>query len=435
MKNKYIYGISMLLVFLVVSMPFCFAQEMQLTYDANGNLVTGDGKYRTYNSLNQLWRVYNGSNTSILLEEYTYHPLEERVVMKKVYNTTGALVETTYYINQNYVQVVNANGAVHNYTYYYLQGQLVGQDGINGSQTYYHTDIKGDIVKVTRGRGLVIENKKYSPTGEVLSGTGVSRYSYEGKEYDDVSGQTDFNARMYNAPTGQFIQPDTIISDLYNPQSLNRYSFEENSPYNRVDPSGHIIGLIIAFIVIALVITAVNVVLKDFENKNPSCQTTPSTPSKTTSSPKATNAKTDSNKKTDVSNIVSGGVKVATPEVLNGANSATSKASSEALSRATGAKITQGAVETAGEHANILLTIGFALKDTEESLDIINKYSDEQFNRQFPNYLTQIFSGKSGVLNEQCSDNTNLVTDATEQSTITVVMDNKDSSNIKVTYT
>ena len=101
MNMKYLNGISAFLMFLVVSMPFCLAQEMSLIYDANGNLVTGDGFYRTYNSLNQLWKVYNGTNSSgILLEEYTYHPIEERVAIKKVYNSTGAVIETTYYFSK-----------------------------------------------------------------------------------------------------------------------------------------------------------------------------------------------------------------------------------------------------------------------------------------------------------------------------------------------
>jgi hypothetical protein len=39
--------------------------------------------------------------------------------------------------------------------------------------------------------------------------------------------------------TAMFTQADTVIKDVHNPQNLNRYSFEENSPYNHVDPTGH----------------------------------------------------------------------------------------------------------------------------------------------------------------------------------------------------
>ena len=44
----------------------------------------------------------------------------------------------------------------------------------------------------------------------------------------------------YNDPyLNRFLQPDTIIPSLYNPQSLNRYSFVGNNPINYSDPTGH----------------------------------------------------------------------------------------------------------------------------------------------------------------------------------------------------
>ena len=46
-------------------------------------------------------------------------------------------------------------------------------------------------------------------------------------------------ARWYDYDTGRFTQPDTIIPNPYNPQSLNRYAYGLNNPVNLVDPSGH----------------------------------------------------------------------------------------------------------------------------------------------------------------------------------------------------
>ena len=37
----------------------------------------------------------------------------------------------------------------------------------------------------------------------------------------------------------RFLQPDSIIPNLYNPQSLNRFSYVSNRPINYTDPSGH----------------------------------------------------------------------------------------------------------------------------------------------------------------------------------------------------
>lgn len=37
----------------------------------------------------------------------------------------------------------------------------------------------------------------------------------------------------------RFVQPDTIIPNLYNPQDLNRFSYVRNNPIRYTDPSGH----------------------------------------------------------------------------------------------------------------------------------------------------------------------------------------------------
>jgi len=44
---------------------------------------------------------------------------------------------------------------------------------------------------------------------------------------------------MYSPALGRFIQPDTIVPDMYNPQSLNRYSYVLNNPIRYTDPTGH----------------------------------------------------------------------------------------------------------------------------------------------------------------------------------------------------
>jgi hypothetical protein len=43
----------------------------------------------------------------------------------------------------------------------------------------------------------------------------------------------------YDPGLGRFIQPDTIIPDLSNPQSYNRYSYVLNNPLRYTDPTGH----------------------------------------------------------------------------------------------------------------------------------------------------------------------------------------------------
>jgi RHS repeat-associated protein len=48
-----------------------------------------------------------------------------------------------------------------------------------------------------------------------------------------------YGLRLYDGWLGRFLMPDTIIPNLYEPQSHNPYSYCHNDPVNYIDPSGH----------------------------------------------------------------------------------------------------------------------------------------------------------------------------------------------------
>lgn len=223
---------------LVLSLPFTSAEALSLVYDANGNLVSGDGLYREYNSLNQLSAVYNGSSASDpLLQTFIHHPVEERVLLKKTYNSTGDVIESVYYWSKSFVTVENETG-MFNYTYVFHNGQRVAQE-LNGVKYFTHTDHLGSATVVSDESGNVVENSSYSPLGSIVEGGSETRFDYESKEFDSVVGDTDFHFRKYKADWGIFLQPDTLIPNVYDPQSLNRYMFERGNPYGNIDPDGH----------------------------------------------------------------------------------------------------------------------------------------------------------------------------------------------------
>src|SRR3989338_6134510 len=240
-KMKFTNIIATALIVLVISLPVSHAAQLELTYDPNGNLVSGGGYYREYNSLNQLWKIYLNNASGVLLEEFTYDPLEERVLIKNVSLSNGTWKETVFYIFNNYIEVVNDSGAF-SFTYVYHEGQLIGELKPDGTKIFYHPDHLGSTTLITNQSGTPIENTSYTPYGEVYEGGNVSRFDYEGKETDDITGQKDFHFRMQGiAGTPPFSQPDTLIQNVYDPQSLNRYAFEGGNPWKNVDPSGHII--------------------------------------------------------------------------------------------------------------------------------------------------------------------------------------------------
>lgn len=242
------------MLFLVLSIPITTAEALNLVTDANGNLVSGDGLYREYNSLNQLWKVYNDSASGFLMQEYYHHPIEERVLVKITYNEDGTN-ETVYYFTKSHVRVVNSSGT-YDTKYLYHNGQLVSQE-TEGVKHFIHSDHLGSSTVVSDENGNIVENTSYSPFGSVVEGSLETRFDYEAKEFDSVVGDTDFHFRKYKSDWGLFLQPDTVIPNVYDPQSLNRYMFERGNPYGNVDVDGHnpVVFVYLGYIAVAAATT------------------------------------------------------------------------------------------------------------------------------------------------------------------------------------
>ena len=92
---------------------------------------------------------------------------------------------------------------------------------------------------ILRSGGAKVGETKYYPYGVTQEG-GEEKYLYTGKEMDKGSGLYYYESRYYNPKTGRFVQPDTILPNVYDPQSLNKYSYVLNNPMRYTDPSGHL---------------------------------------------------------------------------------------------------------------------------------------------------------------------------------------------------
>jgi len=204
-----------------------------LFYDKNGNLGSGFGLNYTYNDFNQLSKVATSYGT--LIAEYFYDYEGKRI--KKI-EYEGSLNTTILYIDKNFIQVLN-NSGVYNETYYYDEYDLIAKKDYNGNIFYYHPDHLGSTILITDSSGNVVADLSYEPYGELI-GSSNERFTFTSKELDEQSNLYYYGARYYEANLlKRFTQPDTIIQDVYNPQSLNRYSYVLNNPYKYVDPSGN----------------------------------------------------------------------------------------------------------------------------------------------------------------------------------------------------
>lgn len=210
-------------------------------YDANGNMTSDGVKCYTYNEANQLSKVQEcGNNHTIAEYVYDYTGLR---MIKKNY-VTGTLANTVVSWGDHYETRTPVGGSAQNTVYYWVNSELLAKKDSNEDRFYYHNDHLGSSALLTDENGDVVERTAYDPWGKVKSGGTVSKFQYTGQEKDTETGLNYYNARYYDSHTRHFTQPDDLIQDIYNPQSLNRYSYVWNNPLRYTDPSGHFTHLL-----------------------------------------------------------------------------------------------------------------------------------------------------------------------------------------------
>jgi RHS repeat-associated protein len=217
------------------------------TYDANGNMITRPGATVTWYSDNSVKKITQGSLTS----EFWYNPTGARFKQQAMYSTG---TETTYYIGGVMEKVVTASGTA--YRHYIAAGSnsVIHTRWSNGThQTYYATtDHLGSSSAVTDHTGALMVSESFdafgkrrgsnwsgAPSGQDQQAiANITRQGYTGHEHLDNLGLIHMNGRVQDPTLGRFVSADPIIQEPEFSQSLNRYSYVWNNPFNKTDPTG-----------------------------------------------------------------------------------------------------------------------------------------------------------------------------------------------------
>jgi len=151
-------------------------------------------------------------------------------LIKKVEGTT-----TTVYGGKWY-EVIN-NQVV---KYYYLDNQLIAMRDSSGLH-YLYTDRLGSLSEVTDSGALIQSRQRFNPFGKVryTSAPLPTSINYTGQRLDSSNGLLHYGSRYYDPVLARFIQPDSIVANVGNSQSLNSYSYVLNNPLKYTDSSGH----------------------------------------------------------------------------------------------------------------------------------------------------------------------------------------------------
>jgi RHS repeat-associated protein len=75
------------------------------------------------------------------------------------------------------------------------------------------------------------------PTAWQINTTETDK-GYTGQESLDAVQLVDYNARLYDPALGRFLSVDPLIGHPGSTQSINPYSYVENNPLNKTDPTG-----------------------------------------------------------------------------------------------------------------------------------------------------------------------------------------------------
>jgi RHS repeat-associated protein len=205
-------------------------------YDAAGNMTTNGSQTYTYDVENHMTKFVGVSTNN-----YSYDGDGRRVkktgpVALYWYGATGSVLDET-----------GSAGALTS-EYIFFNGKRVARRDADNSVKYYFSDHLGSASAVTSSVGTITAESDYYPYGgEIVVTSGdTNHYKFTGKERDAESGLDYFGARHYASSLGRFMTPDWAAKPTAvpyamfgNPQSLNLYSYVENSPETLDDPDGH----------------------------------------------------------------------------------------------------------------------------------------------------------------------------------------------------
>jgi RHS repeat-associated protein len=217
-------------------------------YDGDGNLTSAGTSTFSWDYRNRLTQAVTQGSTST----YAYDDGLNRV-SQTVGNTT------TIYPHKYYSITSTTNGGTTyaTTTVYVWNGDTliatIDQPIVNGANSgsavtrYIHPDHLGSTNVVSDESGNVADTLEYYPYGE----TRLNQPSYPTNaqrqyiaQFKDGNSLSYLNARYLNSQQGQFLSEDPVFlgnpsqQNLQDPQSLNSYSYAENNPLTKKDPTG-----------------------------------------------------------------------------------------------------------------------------------------------------------------------------------------------------
>lgn len=210
-------------------------QNINFTYDNNGNL-TYDGQF--YKQYDAEGRLIKDSSSPVNVLTYQYDALNRRV--KK--NMNGNILNYTFSGMKAIEERDNANSILNKTIFASFLTPVLNEK--NNNRYYYHQNEMNSVEAISNEQGRLIEKYDYDVYGKMniydslnnpLSGSMAgNRFGFTGQVYDSATSSYKFFFREYNPETGQFNQRDLIGYR----DGMGMYQYVHNNPANGVDLLG-----------------------------------------------------------------------------------------------------------------------------------------------------------------------------------------------------
>lgn len=219
-------------------------------YDGSGNVTQIEGQAGTeygftYDAANRVTSVTHAGAGQPDSLEISYDPFGNvsTIVRRKVPDDGGPPRETRRFYGPHLELVTDSNETNWLERFVLIGGRRVAwvPDRRQGQFHVLHADALGSNVLSTnndaaQGPEMAREYSTFGAT-QSISGEPSSRYGFIGAP-DEIGAIIRLGRRHYDPVSRRMLQPDPIAPDLYNPQSLNRYTYAYNNPVSLADPLG-----------------------------------------------------------------------------------------------------------------------------------------------------------------------------------------------------